>query len=359
MAFLSTENAAYVAAIFQGFMREKYGLEVNNTRLVTQTMNAVYQSYPQYRNQLEQLNKITLTELKEKVLQSAPVQVSPPSQTPVASLPTQAPSPVPEPLSPEIEFVQKLQKLEQQRISFVPPPPNEGGLDVKAAEMVYSHPQSSAGQVIPTSIQTVYMPAPARVGQEIKIASWQRDWLNYPKRNGFYYTKPLPPRLNYTDVVLGCLVIPGEVAVGHPILSVYIEGPNNQDHQLCVLLERIVGGYGIYKPVTVSLSFMYLLALPWRITLEAVDGETIDLGSDKVGFRVVRQQGAIATLEVSESDFARVGDSLRVYSDRKILPGVVTEVRGRELDVRGTFVGEGHLLNYSRQVTLLLDAVKN
>ena len=203
------------------------------------------------------------------------------------------------------------------------------------------------------------MPTPARIGQEIKIASWQRDWLSYPKRNGFYYTKPLPPRLNYTDVVLGCLVIPGEIAVGHPLLSVYIEGPNNQDHQLCVLLERIVGGYGIYKPVTPSLSFMYLLALPWRITLEAVDGETIDLGSDRVSFRTVHQQGSIATLEVSESDFARIGDSLRVYSDRKILPGVVVDVRGRELDVRGNFVGEGHLLNYSRQVTLLLDAVKN
>ena len=369
MSFTTTENISFVATIFQSFMREKYGIDFNNIRLLTQTMQTVYQNYPQLRNNVDQMNKITISELKEKVLQ----QVQSQNQTPP---PSQSATPLPAPLanSPgsaypqeqpiqdtpslplEVEFVQKLQKLEQQRNAFTPPPPEK--FDVKPAEQVYSHPQATASPVIPANIQTVYMPAPERIGTEIKVGSWQRDWLNYPKRNGFYYSRSLPLRLNITDVRLGCVIVPGEIAQGHPILSIYIEGPNNQDHQISIVLDKQCSYYGVYRPATPSLSYMYLLALPWRITLEAADGEAIDLGADKVSYKVIKVDGFVATMEVMEG-FAWVGESLRVFSEKKILPTTVLAVRGKEIDVSGVFASEGYLLNYSRQVTILLDAVKN
>ena len=348
-------------------MRDKYNLGINSDpNLLVNTMNAVYQGYPQFRSNLDQLNKITLSELKERVLSataasgasaSAAASMSP-GASPFSPVPDKEEAPV---VPPEVEFVQKLQQLEQQRTAFVPPPPSQAEkFDVRPAEAVYNHPQSTATPIIPTNIQTVYMPTPPRIGTEIKIASWQRDWLNSPARNGFTYSKGLPPRLNITDVRLGCVILPGAIAMAHPLLSVYIEGPNNKELQISVLLNHIVGNFGVYKPATPSLSFIYLLALPWKITIEAADGEVIDLGADKVPFKVTQTHFFVATMEVPMDNFACVGDSLRVYADKKILPAEVIAVREREIDVKGSGAAtEGYLLNYSKQVTLLLDAVKN
>lgn len=368
MSFLTPENGRYIATIFHSFMRDKYNLGINSDpNLLVNTMNAVYQSYPQFRSNLEQLNKITLSELKERVLSATAASASAGAGAAASMSPgASAFSPVPDKeeapmVPPEVEFVQKLQQLEQQRTAFVPPPPSQAEkFDIRPAEAVYNHPQSTATPIIPTNIQTVYMPTPPRIGTEIKIASWQRDWLNNPVRNGFIYSKGLPPRLNITDVRLGCVILPGAIAMAHPLLSVYIEGPNNKELQISVLLNHIVGNFGVYKPATPSLSFIYLLALPWKITIEAADGEAIDLGSDKVPFKVIKTQFFVATMEVAMDNFACVGDSLRVYADKKILPAEVIAVREGEIDVKGCGAAtEGYLLNYSKQVTLLLDAVKN
>lgn len=363
MSYITQENALYVSTILQNFLKDRYQIDVatavpDYNRLVTQTMNGIYQLYPNIRNNTDQLNKITISELKDKILQL--VSQSPPPAPPQPPPPPerqQAPVTTEEEVPPEVAFVSKLQKLEHQRNSFVPPPPEK--FDVKAAEAIYSHPQSSAAPVIPANIQTVYMPSPPRIGAELKVASWQRDWLNYPKRNGFVYAGSLPSRINITDVRLGCVILPSNVALRNPLLSIYIEAPNSQEHQISVLLEQIIGGFGIYKTVTHSLSLVYLLALPWKITVEASDGEAIDLGSDKVGFKVLRATPQLTTIEVEVSSFAQVGDSLRVYSDRKILPAIVVATREKELDITGSFTQNGYLLNFTQQVTLVLDCAKN
>ena len=336
MQFLTKENADYITDVLKEFLKDKHNIDITDntisdeeyTQMLSTTMTYVHQTY---KLPLQDQNKIVLSELKDKIVNTYKA--------------TDAPD----------QFINKLQKLEIQRKTFtssIPPP-----LDVKPADMVYAHPQALAAPISNTpTTSTIYMTAPTTRGSELLVSSWQRDWVSVPERNKFIWKGPLPNHLDTTNVKIGCVVISKEVAAAHPLLSIFIEGPNGYEVHGSILYEKIIGEYAIYKPISEGLSYLYILALPWTITLETCDGEYVSLGSDKIPFHVLETKNNETHIVLLDASDFKVGDQVRVYMHhgKRILPSSVLKKQDNELLLQGVFK-EGFLLNFTRQLTIVLE----
>ena len=224
--------------------------------------------------------------------------------------------------------------------------------------MVYNHPQSTT-YPLPQTQQTnttVFIPSAAKVGTEVTISSWQRDWMTYPERNGFIWKGPLPPFLDITNVKLGCLILPLPKKQCPSILSIFIEGPNEKDVYVKAILDKVFDSYGIYKPITESLSYLYLLALPWKINLESIDGEPLYLGRDRIEYKVLSNDSNTTTVKVPDANLFKIFDNIRIFSNNKvILSSIVLAIEENKLIIQGTFQNDGYLLLFDKQFTLVLE----
>jgi hypothetical protein len=144
------------------------------------------------------------------------------------------------------------------------------------------------------------------------------------------------------------------------MLSLVVEGANEDEVSVSLIPSHSVGPYTIFRPILESLSYLKLLALPWRISLETCDAEKLDIGRDGNDYRVVGECTGTTTLSIQNpSEFATPGDSLRIYIEKtkKIIPSKVLRVRdtAHEIDVVGTIKYDGQVLNFSRQITIVFE----
>jgi len=341
MSFLSQDNAQYINTILSDFLKDKHNINIYDgtlseddyKKLLANTMTFIYQTYNSQKINMNDMNKIVISELKDKII----------------NIFNKAKD-----ITPETDFINKLQKLELQRQNFntsLPPP-----IDIKPADMVYNHPQSTSSPIQLPSISTVYLPNPTKMGIEVIISSWQRDWIYYPKRNAFPWKGPLPSQLDLTDVKIACIVLHKDIGIQHPLISIFIQGPNELDVHVSMLLDKISGEFSIYKPITTSLSMIYLLALPWIVTIESSDGEEIDLGYDKIPFSIISSSSHTTTISIQNYTFKQY-DNLRLYFEhnKRILPSMVLNIIDNKIEISGVFQHNGYLLNYNRQITIILE----
>ena len=143
----------------------------------------------------------------------------------------------------------------------------------------------------------------------------------------------------------------------NPLLSIFIEGPNELDVHATIVLDKIVGEFAIYKPVTEALGLIYLLALPWKITLESGDGEELNLGIDKLPFKIIRSNPKTTVIQVTDLLDTQEGDSIRLFfeNSKRILPSTVLSIQNNELEISGQFQHNGYLLNYTKQFTIIME----
>lgn len=356
MSFLSQQNAQYITEVLYNFLKDKHNIQLFEVasegvykQMLSNTMVQTNQTYGKQYNETD-LTKIVIRKLKETILEMTNTIKQPLEQGPQPTIVEEA---------SETEFINKLQKLEFQRqnMNLSTPPPSTIN-DIKPAEMVYNHPQSTT-YPFPHTQQTntmVYLPSTPKVGTEVTISSWQRDWMNYPERNGFTWKGPLPPFLDITNVKLGCLILPLPKKQCPSILSIFIEGPNEKDVYVKVILDKVFDSYGIYKPITESLSYLYLLALPWKINLETIDGEALYLGRDRIEYKVLSNDSNTTTLKVPDGNLFKVFDNIRICSNNKvILSSMVLGIEDNILIIQGTFQNDGYLLLFDKQFTLVLE----
>ena len=356
MSFLSQQNAQYITEVLYNFLKDKHNIklfEVTTEAIYKQMLsNAMIQTNQNYGKQFNELEltKLVIKKLKEVIIEMAynVNTTEPVSQT------------LQDKEASETEFINKLQQLEFQRqnINLSSPPPASIN-DLKPAEMVYNHPQSMTYPIPPVPPQqntTVYMPSPHKIGTEVTISSWQRDWINYPERNGFIWKGPLPSSLDRTHVKLGCLIVPLSKKQCPPILSILIEGPNEHDFHIKVILESVFDTYSIYKPVTEGLSYLYLLALPWKINLETIDGESLYLGKDAIPYTILStDSNKMTTIRVQDTQQFRVFDNIRIFTNKVILPSMILSIDETTMMIHGTFQQDGYILLFDKQFTLILE----
>jgi len=315
--FLSQENAKYISITFQKFMKDKYDKSIvmneDYYKLLTDTMKTVYSKHGGGNPTLPSINMITITELKKKY-QEENIE-----------------------LSEDDIFFNKLQQLELNRKTFTPSiePPIKKTIEPSSLQL--------------QTINTVYMPSPVKIGKEIKIASWERNWCEEHKRNYFTWKGTLPRFVDSTTTRVGCVMCPTQ---NIQMISLVIEGANQDEVSVSLIPSHEVGNFTVYKPILDTLSYLKLLSLPWKVSLETGDGEKIDFGSDNVPFTVLYTSETYSTLEC-ECDWC-YGEQLRIFSTKMIATKVIRRGMGT-IDVSGCIKDNGYMLNYSRQISIVLE----
>lgn len=323
--FLSQENAKYITATFQKFMKDKYEqtIIINDDyyKLLTETMKS---SHAKHGNS-PSINMIVISELKKHYKDSKTIA-----------------------LSEDDAFFNKLQQLELNRKTFTP-----------TIETTNVPPPDNSTQLLQT-INTVYMPAPIKIGKEIKISSCDRDWCEKKQRNYFTWKGSLPRFVDRTNTRIGCLICLTDILKVTSIISLVIEGANEDEVSVTLIPSHSVGNYTIFRPILESLSYLKLLALPWKVSLESGDGEKIDLGVDGLCYKTLEVCEGYSTLEyVGECS---EGDSIRIFVDtlKKIIAtNILRKKEDGKIDVVGFIPDYGKILNYSRQFTVVLEMVVN
>lgn len=347
--FATQDNAIYITKTFETFMKDKYSFQYTDYitqheyyKLLGDTMASVF-ARESGKKSVGQMNVATLSELKRYFINNYITNV----QSQQDSL---------EPIVEEKddnEFFEKLQKMELTRKTFktvvtpdilTPPPPP---ID------------ATTNNYVPTAITTVYMPAPIKIGKEVKIYSWQRDWINEPNRNYFTWKGPLPKFVDRTNTRIGCMICPKSILQDTNIVSLIIEGANSDEVSVTLIPSYSVGDYTIFKPILESLSYLKVLSLPWKISIESGDSEKLNMGRDALKYTVSALSDNHTTLEVG-CDYNE-GDSIRIYNSysKKIIASKVIRVRENEIDVIGKIKENGLLLNYSRQISIVFEITTN
>ena len=325
-AFLSQENAKYITTTFQKFMKDKYDRTIiineDYYKVLADTMNSAQAKHGSSTS----VNMVVISELK-KHYQSPETQI---------------------PISEDDVFFNKLQQLELNRKTFTP-----------TIEPAIAPPQPQDTAML-QSINTVYMPAPIKIGKEIKIASCDRDWCDKGERNYFTWKGTLPRFVDRTNTRVGCLICLTDILKATSIVSLVIEGANEDEVNVTLIPSHSVGNYTIFRPILESLSYLKLLALPWKVSLESGDGEKIDLGIDGLCYKTLGVYEGYSTLEY-EGECSE-GDSMRVFvgSLKKIIAtNILRKKEDGTIDVSGVVPDYGKILNYSRQFVVVLEMVVN
>lgn len=344
--FLSQDNAQYISNTFETFMKDKYSFNYTNAitsqeyyKLLGETMKLVF-SRENGKRTIGQMNVTTISELKKHFLDNY-INVAVENQANTLEVIVEE--------NDDAEFFEKLQKMEFNRKTFKaipePPPPAVA--------------ETTSSPYVAPAINTVYMPTPINIGKEIKIYSWQRDWINEPSRNYFTWKGPLPKFVDRTSTRIGCMICQKNILQDTNIVSLLIEGANGDEVGVTLIPSYSVGDYTIFKPILESLSYLKLLSLPWKISLESGDNEKLNMGRDALKYSVSSLGDNFTTLEVS-CDYIQ-GDSIRLYnsSSKKIIASKVINVRQNEIDVVGKIKENGLLLNYSRQISIVFEITTN
>lgn len=321
--FLSQENAKFITNTFVKFMKDKYERTIIlNEDYYTLLSEIMKDAHSKHSNS-PSINMIVISELKKKYQETVPQ------------------------ITEDDVFFNKLQQLELNRKTFTPI--NE---PVVATVPEITPPQLQA-------INTVYMPTPIKIGKEIKISSWDRDWSYKSSRNYFTWKGVLPRFVDRTNTRVGCLICLTDVLRTSSIISLVIEGANEDEVSVTLIPSHSVGNYTIFRPILESLSYLKLLAIPWKISLESGDGEKLDLGVDGMCYKTLSMNNGYSTLEYGGE--CNEGDSIRVYieSVKKYIATNIIKKRENEIDVSGVVPDYGKILNFSRQFTIVLEMVVN
>lgn len=304
-------------------MKDKYErtiiLNEDYYKLLTDIMKDVYSKH----GNSSSINMIVITELKKHYQETVPQ------------------------ITEDDVFFTKLQQLELNRKTFTP----------VIEPVVVTVPESPPPQL--QAINTVYMPTPIKIGKEIKVSSWDREWCIKGNRNYFTWKGVLPRFVDRTNTRVGCLICLTDILRSSSIISLVIEGANEDEVSVTLIPSHSVGNYTIFRPILESLSYLKLLAMPWKISLESGDGEKLDLGVDGLCYKTLSMNDGYSTLEYGGE--CSEGESIRVYveSVKKIIATNIIKKRDNEIDVVGVVPDHGKILNYSRQFTVVLEMVVN
>ena len=88
--------------------------------------------------------------------------------------------------------------------------------NIQSFEQVYQTDSNSnytrSGINNNNKVQNVFIPIPQKIGKELQIHSWQRNWvLEEPNINGFKWKESLPKQINRTNLKIGCLIAPKKI----------------------------------------------------------------------------------------------------------------------------------------------------
>lgn len=372
--YLTEQNAYYIMNIMKRFMKDKYNFDIETIdsklyfKNTTEIMNDVYNDYGDTYDKTN-LNKVALSELKEFIIKNY-INQRKENIDEIENIEEEIEEDKHQNSLDDDEFINRLQDLELKRnmnISLSKTNSKDNLNNIQSFEQVYQTDSNSnytrAGINNNNKVQNVFIPIPQKIGKELQIHSWQRNWvLEEPNINGFKWKESLPKQINKTNLKIGCLIAPKKILLNNGLITVRIEGVNEEEEYVSMISEKIVGEYVIYRPVLDTLSYIRLLSTPWTITIETSDGEMINLGNDSINYTInnIIRNTTILSVE-NAANLYNIGNSLRVYlqDNNKIISASIIDVTDNTITIDKVIKSSGKLLNFSNQFSIIIETTIN
>ena len=353
--FLTNENAQYILTFLHRFLLDKFQfklLEVLNEaqlrKIVETEMIGVYRKNDAVTTPVEQLNKMVLSELKEYFKKHYRLGAQAAPEMEALNL------------SEDSDFINRVQMLELQRKTFEVAAPGAAAASAPAPKGKNDLESGEGGTKVPGQISTIYMPAPPKIGKEIYIHSWQREWMYSASRSVYTWNGPLP-QMQDTLARIGCWIGPTAILQKAPSLMIRIQGAGGETQDVGLIPSYTCSYYAIYKPALESLGYIRVFGLPWRITLMTTDERVIDLGMDGDTFEsfepVYMHEGHTTLgLDAARIKYYKIGDTIRVLTyAQELFMGTVINVNQKSIEVDQVIKSGGYVMNFSQQHSLLLE----
>ena len=372
--YLTEQNAYYIMNIMKRFMKDKYNFDIETIdsklyfKNTTEIMNDVYNDYGDTYDKTN-LNKVALSELKEFIIKNY-INQRKENIDEIENIEEEIEEDKHQNSLDDDEFINRLQDLELKRnmnISLSKTNSKDNLNNIQSFEQVYQTDSNSnytrSGINNNNKVQNVFIPIPQKIGKELQIHSWQRNWvLEEPNINGFKWKESLPKQINRTNLKIGCLIAPKKILLNNGLITVRIEGVNEEEEYVSMISEKIVGEYVIYRPVLDTLSYIRLLSTPWTITIETSDGEMINLGNDSINYTInnIIRNTTILSVE-NAANLYNIGNSLRVYlqDNNKIISASIIDVTDNTITIDKVIKSSGKLLNFSNQFSIIIETTIN
>ena len=365
MSYLTQENAQYILQILNRFLIDKYQFKIYDaldepsiSKLLETYMIQIYRNGDKNRS-IEDLNKQTLSELKEYFKkqyvfsqESKRTLIEESSST--FESPTNAP--VSTSLSEDSEFLNKVQRLELQRKTFQIKLPDMKNTNSPSPLTVTPVPVA-----IPNAITTIYMPTPPKIGTEIFIHSWQREWIYSTQRSSFTWNGPFP-KMQDSLIKIASWIGPISILQKAPCLKIQLQGVSSEVQEISLIPSYTCQLFAIYKPALESLGYVRRMSLPWKVSLKTIDGQSLDMGDDGEAYE------RFEASHVPEHTFLycqhpkhyTIGDTIRILTEKhETIVAQVTNTNASSIEVNQPIQTKGYLMNFTQQYSILMELTES
>lgn len=220
---------------------------------------------------------------------------------------------------------------------------------------------------IPTSISTVFMPTPPRKGQEFLINSWQRNWVQYPQRNNYQWTLPIPSGMELSMTRVAGMFLPKQLLRKSPYVVLQVEGAGTNTCQAILIPDKAStfdeSPWALYRPLNDDLGYLKTISIPWQVRLYTANGILLNLGRDGGDFTIL--EPGLAELGKEYLNDLQVGDQVWMFGtegdicwcevthiNRDTQPYTFSYDVEDSTKIKGN---RGNILNFSRQWSIILD----
>lgn len=262
------------------------------------------------------------------------------------------------------EFMNKIHQLELRRKTFTLPPQtsqtSKSSQDNNNEDIISKNikPKSFNQSNIPASISTIYMPTPPKIGKEIYINSYDRDWVYEKDRASFRWSKQLPKMQDMLCRV-GCFVGSSKLLQKTSYILLNIQGVNGDNQSVSLIPNYTCNNFTIYKPPLDSLGYLKLFSMPWKITLKTGDDKVIDLGSDGDYYEIFETHPFIkdrTSIYVNKVNNYSIGQEIRILTEKnEYVDASVININNTYIEIDKSISEKGYVMNFSEQFSILLE----
>lgn len=354
MSYLTQENAQYILQILNRFLTDQYQFKIYDAldepsirKLLETYMLQIYRNGDKNRS-IENLNKQTLSELKEYFKKTYQLTQEP-KENVVASSSVESTTN----LSDDSEFLNKVQRLELQRKTFQVKIPELKGVSAPSPTITVA----PVPVPVPNAITTIYMPTPPKIGTEIFIHSWQREWIYSTQRSSFTWNGPFP-KMQDSLTKIACWIGPISILQKAPCLKIRLQGVGSEAQEISLIPSYTCHLFAVYKPALESLGYVRRMSLPWKVALKTMDDQVLDMGDDGEMYELFEASHVPGhTLLYCENPKKyTIGDTVRILTEKhETITAQVTNTNATSIEVNQIIQVKGYLMNFSQQYSILME----
>jgi len=335
MSYLTQENAQFILQILNRFLTDKYQFKIYDAldepsirKLLETYMIQIYRNGDKNRS-IEDLNKQTLSELKEyfKKQYVLPQESKRPSIEETSTFESPTNTPLPTSLTEDSEFLNKVQRLELQRKTFQIKLP-----DMKNTNTPPPVTTSPVPVPIPNAITTIYMPTPPKIGTEIFIHSWQREWIYSTQRSSFTWNGPFP-KMQDSLIKIACWIGPISILQKAPCLKIVLQGVSSEVQEI-----SLIPSYTCH--------------------LFTMDGQSLDMGEDGDVYERFETSHVPehTILYCQHPKHYMIGDTVRILTEKhETFNAQVTNTNASSIEINQPIQTKGYLMNFTQQYSILME----